>query len=217
MLARIQILVLFCILFCSCSDQNTSKYIVQGLVTSNIDGSPCVGFDIEFEQQIIEAGSFNGFYETAATTTTDAYGFYSLEFPRKSAIYFRINIEQDGWFPIVNEINPEDLTPDVVFDYDVITTPIADLEIKVMNTPPAYASDKLRVRLLKTFEEYSTCDAEWRVFNGATIDSTWACTTPGDIWMPYLFIDQTDPENEVNTIDSMFCESFETTTINVVY
>ena len=217
MLDRIQILALICIFFSSCRDQDTSKYIVQGLVTSNVDGSPCVGFDIEFEQQTIEAGSFNGFYETAATTTTDANGFYSLEFPRKSAIYFRINVEHDGWFPIVNEINPEDLTPDVAFDYDVITTPRADLEIEVMNAPPAYASDKLRFRLLKTFEEYSTCDAEWRVFNGATIDSTWACMMPGDVWMPYLSIDQTDPENEVNTIDSIFCESFETTTINVVY
>ena len=217
MLARIQILALICILFCSCRDQDSSKYIVQGFVTSNVDGSPCVGFDIEFEQQIIEAGSFNGFYETAATTTTDGNGFYSLEFPRKSAIYFRINVEHDGWFPIVNEINPDDLTPDVTFDYDVITTPRADLEIRVMNAPPAYEFDKLRVRLLTTFEEYSTCDADWRVFNGANIDSTWACMMPGDVWMHYLSIDQTDPENEINTIDSVFCESFETTTINVVY
>ena len=77
-----------------------------------------------------------------------------MEFPRKSAIYFKINIEHDGWFPIVNEINPEDLMPDVVFDYNAITTPRADIEIRVINEPPTYESDKLRVRLLKTFEKY---------------------------------------------------------------
>ena len=131
----------------------------------------------------------------------------------------KVNIDYLGssLFNEIKEITPEDLTPDVAFDYDVITTPRADLEIRVMNAPPAYEFDKLRVRLLKTFEEYSTCDADWRVFNGANIDSTWACMMPGDVWMPYLSIDQTDPENEVNTIDSIFCESFETTTINVVY
>ena len=38
----------------------------------------------------------------------------------------------------------------------------AKLNMSLMNAPPAYEFDKLRVRLLKTFEEYSTCDADWR-------------------------------------------------------
>ena len=73
------------------------------------------------------------------------------------------------------------------------------------------------VRLLKTFDEHSTCDAEWRVFIGEDIDTTWSCILPGNVWMPYMTIDQTDPKNEITTIDSVYCTSFGQATINVVY
>ena len=40
---------------------------------------------------------------------------------------------------------------------------------------------------------------------------------PGDIYMPYISIDQTDPENEIEIEDSVFCPAFETTEINIIY
>ena len=216
MIVRVQILALICLLFSSCRDQSPSNYIVQGIITSSLDNMPCEGFNVEFEQQVIEGGSFNGYFETAATTTTDAEGFYRMEFPRKSAVYFRLRVENDGWFPILEDINPEDIEPNVAFDFDVITTPRADLVIRVKNSPPTTDEDKLRMRLLKNLD-LSTCDTEWRVFNGANIDSTWNCIVHGNVWMPYLSIDQTDPEIEITSLDSVFCTAFETTEINLFY
>tara|TARA_B100000427_G_C15374963_1_gene536117 strand:+ start:139 stop:795 length:657 start_codon:yes stop_codon:yes gene_type:complete len=218
MVKKIQILLVTCILISGCCRENCAgTYIIHGTVSSNVDGSACVGFEIELKEQVLSGGVLNGFYETAATTTTDASGYYHIEFPRKNAISYQIEIEHEGWFPILEEIDPEQFSPDIPLDFDIITTPKADLEVVVHNAPPAFDIDKMRMRFLRSFEQYSTCDTEWRVFHGAEIDSTWFCIIPGDVWMPYLTIDQTDPENEITTIDSVYCESFSTTTITVEY
>ena len=218
MMFRLQILFTICILFWGCCREDCAgTYVIHGIVSSNVDGSPCVGFEIELEEQVLDGGVLNGFYETAATTTTDATGYYHIEFPRKNAFSYQIGVNFEGWFPVLEEIEPDQFAPDTPLEYNIITTPKADLKIEVHNAPPASDMDKMRVRLLKTFEQYSTCDTDWRVLHGAEIDSTWSCIMPGDIWMPYISIDQTDSENKITTIDSVYCEAFSTTTISVVY
>lgn len=201
-----------------CTDNScTSSYIIEGFVTSASDNTPCVGFEIELEEKVVEGGMLNSFFETAGTATTDAQGYYRIEFPRRSVVEFKIKVEKEGWFPFTKSIDPELFLPDSPVENNMQTTPRADLDLRVINLPPTTEDDKMRVRLLKTFEQYSTCDAEWRVFFGKDIDTTLSCITPGDVWMPYLSIDQTDPEAEVTIIDSVYCPSFEITTINVLY
>lgn len=218
MLLRAISILTFCICFASCcGDDCAGTYMIQGIVTSNVDGTPCAGFEVEIEEQILEGGVLNGFYESIAMLTTDASGFYHLEFPRKNAISYRITVNHDGWFPLSEEISPDLFTPSTPVDVNLITTPRADLEIRVFNSPPSLDTDKMRVRLLKSFENYSTCDTYWKVYHGADIDSTSSCIMPGDVWMPYISIDQSDEEAEVTVIDSVFCAAFETTTINLVY
>ena len=218
MLPRALLIFTFYICFVSCcGDDCAGTYIIQGIVTSNVDSTPCAGFEVEIEEQILQGGVLNGFYESIVTLTTDATGFYYHEFPRNNAISYRINVNQDGWFPLSEEISPDLFTPNTPVDVNLITTPRADLEIKVINSPPSLETDKMRVRLLKSFKNYSTCNTEWKVYNGIDIDSTSTCILPGDVWMPYLSIDQSDEEVEVTVIDSVFCLAFETTTINIVY
>lgn len=210
-------ILIFLITAGCCREDCADTYIISGTVENSNNGDPCVGFEIELEEMVMEGGVLNGFYESIVTTTTDASGFYYIEFPRKQALSYRIGILEDGWFPVLDEIEPNLFTPDVPFDYNIITTPKADLDISVFNAPPSNEIDKMIVRLLKTFDEYSSCDAEWRVFIGVDIDTTWSCILPGNVWMPYMTIDQTDPENEITTIDSVYCTSFGQATINVVY
>ena len=211
------ILITSIFVFTGCCNDCANTFIIQGYVLSNSGGSPCADFDVKLEHKIIESGSFNDFYQDAAETTTDNTGFYYMEFDRETALAYRISIEEEGWFPVLNEISPDLFAPDAPLDYDVITTPRADIDIVVFNAPPSYAEDKIIVRLLKDFEEYSTCDTEWRAYLGANVDSTWSCIIPGDIYMPYISIDQTDPENEIEIEDSVFCPAFETTEIIIIY
>ena len=199
-----------------CREDCANTYIIQGTVISAVDGTPSIGFDVELEEQVLENGVLNGFFETAGTTTTDASGYYYLEFERKNALAYKLNVEFDGWFPVSTEVHPDNFTPDVAHDVDVITTPIAELEINVLNAPPSLDTDKMRVRLLKSFTEFSNCHTEWVVMHGEVVDTTWSCILPGDIWMPYLSIDQSEDDKVANT-DSVFCTRFETAVINVVY
>ena len=125
-------------------------------------------------------------------------------------------MEYEGWFPIEVDVHPENFTPDVPHDLDIVTTPIAELEIHVTNAPPSVDTDKMRVRLLKSFTEFSNCHTEWVVMNGEPVDTTWGCVLPGNTWMPYLTIDQSEDDEIVNT-DSVFCVEFEKAVINVIY
>jgi hypothetical protein len=199
-----------------CRENCANTYIIQGTVSRALDGTPSVGFAVELEEQVLENGVLNGFFTTAATTTTDASGYYYMEFQRKNALAYRLNVEYDGWFPIEVDVHPENFTPDVPHDVDLVTTPIAELEIHVINAPPSVDTDKMRVRLLKSFTEFSNCHTEWVVMNGEVVDTTWGCVLPGNTWMPYLSIDQSEDDEIVNT-DSVFCVEFEKAVINVIY
>jgi hypothetical protein len=181
-----------------------------------MDGMPSAGFEVELEEIVLENGVLNGFFQTAATTTTDALGYFIMEFPRKSALEYRLNVEYDGWFPLVLDLDPNDFQPNIPVSLDLQTTPISHLEIVVKNAPPSFDTDKMRVRLLKSFTEFSNCHTEWVVIHGASIDTTWNCILPGEIWMPYLSIDQS-ADDDISTTDSVFCTSFETVTINITY
>ena len=128
-----------------------------------------------------------------------------------------MKVEEEGWFDLNEEIDPESFLPDVPLHLDLVTTPVAELFITVTNDIPAFDTDVSRLRLLKSFTEYSNCHTEWVVFNGASVDSTWSCVLPGGTWMPYLFIDQSDPDEDVTTTDSVLCEPFSTANIHVNY
>ena len=199
-----------------CKTDCASTYTIEGVVTSAMDGMPSAGFEVRLEEIVLENGVLNGFFQTAATTTTNELGYFHMEFPRKSALEYRINIEYEGWFPLVIDLDPGDFSPNVPMNLDLQTTPISYLEIVVKNAPPALETDKMRVRLLKSFTEFSNCHTEWVVMNGGNIDTTWNCILPGEIWMPYLSIDQSS-DDDISTIDSVYCTSFETVTINITY
>lgn len=211
------VLAMIMLLTGCCREDCANTYILEGTLVSSIQSEPCEGFEIVLEEQVLEGGVLNGFFEEAATTSTDAAGYFRMEFPRKSALAYRVKVEEDGWFNLNEDINPESFVPDVPLILDLVTTPVSELQITVTNMPPSTEDDVARLRLLKSFTAYSNCHTEWVVLNGEGIDSTWNCVLPGGTWMPYLFIDQTDPEDEISTTDSVFCEPFSSAQIHLEY
>ena len=200
-----------------CREDCANTYILEGTLISSVDNLPCEGFEIVLEEQVLESGVLNGFFEEVAITNTDGAGFFRIEFPRKNALAYRLKVEEDGWFNLEKDLDPEGFLPDVAFHLDLMTTPVSELFITISNMPPSTDDDIARFRLLKSFSEYTNCHTDWVVFNGEGIDSTWNCVLPGGTWMPYLFIDQTDPEDEISTTDSVFCEPFSSSQILVEY
>jgi hypothetical protein len=199
-----------------CRTDCANTYIIEGVITESTTGLPCIGFDVELEEQVLENGVLNGFFETAGTTSTDDAGFYSIIFPRKNALEYRLNVSQEGWYDILIYIDPEDFYPDIPVQIDIESVPVGELDIHVFNDLPTNDSDKIRFRLLKNHEQYSTCDTEWKVLNGASIDTVFNCVLPGNTWMPYLYIDESN-EDVIEVTDSVFCVAFEVTTLEILY
>jgi hypothetical protein len=177
---------------------------------------PCIGFEIELQEQILENGVLNGFFETAGETTTDESGFFSISFPRKNALEYKLEVTSDGWFAIFENIDPEDFTPDIPIHLDLEATPKAQLKIKIINSFPSYKNDKVRIRMLGDFGQLTDCGNDWFVFEGPNVNDEINCSLPGDKWMPYLFINQSY-EDDVEVVDSIFCSAFETTVLDINY
>jgi hypothetical protein len=199
-----------------CRNDCANVYIIEGTVTEQATGLPCVGFEVKMEEQVLENGVLNGFFEIAGTATTDEAGFFTISFPRKSALEYRLGIDEEGWFGISKDINPDDFSPDIPLHLDIEAVPKAELSIHIINQMPSADLDKLRFRFIEDFEQYTTCGTDWRVFEGASVDTTFNCILPGNVWMPYLHIDQSG-EEDIEVSDSIYCVAFETTTVEIPF
>jgi hypothetical protein len=199
-----------------CRNDCANTYIIEGVVIELATGLPCVGFEVVMEEQVLENGVLNGFFETAGTANTDEAGFFTISFPRKSALEYRIGIDEEGWFGISEDINPDDFSPDIPVHIDMEAVPKAELSVNIINQIPSAELDKLRFRFLEDFEHYTTCGTDWRVFEGASVDTTINCILPGNVWMPYLHIDQSG-EEDVEVSDSIYCVAFETTSLEIPF
>jgi len=209
------LIVLFILSSC-CREDCANTYIIEGVVSEEATNLPCIGFEVEFKEQILENGILNGFFETAGTTTTDESGFFSIIFPRKNALEYKLEVKSDGWFSIFGNINPEDFSPDIPLHIDLEATPKAQLQIKIINALPSYENDKVRIRMLADFGQLTDCGNDWFVFEGPNVNDEINCALPGDKWMPYLFINQSY-EDDVQEVDSVFCTAFETTVLDITY
>jgi len=199
-----------------CREDCANTYIIEGVVSEQSTNLPCIGFKIELKEQILENGVLNGFFETAGETTTDESGFFSISFPRKNALEYKLEVTSDGWFAIFENIDPEDFTPDIPIHLDLEATPKAQLKIKIINSFPSYKNDKVRIRMLGDFGQLTDCGNDWFVFEGPNVNDEINCSLPGDKWMPYLFINQSY-EEEIEVVDSVFCSAFETTVLEINY
>ena len=199
-----------------CRNDCANTYIIEGTVVEKATGLPCVDFDVEMEEQVLENGVLNGFFEAAGTTTTDDAGVFTISFPRKSALEYRLRVNEEGWFGISQDINPDDFSPDMPVHIDLESVPSAEISVHIANQAPATELDKIRFRFTENFNEYTTCGTEWMVFEGPFIDTLFNCILPGNEWMPYLYIDQSG-EEDLAVADSIFCTAFETTTLEITY
>ncbi|MDA0731504.1 MAG: hypothetical protein O2852_05570 [Bacteroidetes bacterium] len=209
-------LIVLSIFSSCCREDCANTYIIEGVVSEQSTSLPCIGFEVELKEQILENGILNGFFETAGTTTTDESGFFTISFPRKNALEYQLEVISVGWFAISENINPEDFTPDIPLHIDLEATPKAQLKIKIMNSSPSYENDKVRIRMLGDFGQLTDCGNDWFVFEGPNVNDEINCSLPGDKWMPYLFINQSY-EDDIQVVDSVFCSAFETTVLEINY
>tara|TARA_B100000780_G_scaffold277547_1_gene248496 strand:- start:11540 stop:12193 length:654 start_codon:yes stop_codon:yes gene_type:complete len=216
---RVRVLSFLTVIFIlsgCCREDCANTYILEGVVNEQATNLPCVGFEVELQEQILESGILNGFFESAGKTTTDESGFFSISFPRKNALEYQVEIDSEGWFSIVQNIDPEAFTPNMPVHVDLIATPKAQLKIKIINTSPSFKNDKARIRMLGDYGQLTNCGNDWFVFEGANVNDEINCSLPGDKWMPYLFINQSY-EEDIEVVDSVFCPAFETTLLEINY
>ena len=119
-----------------CKQEDLGSLGMNGVVTDARNGTPIPGVSVELEEQVLENGSFNSNFSTAASTVTASNGSYSVDFERKNVVEYRLSLDKAGYFPKEYEINPDNVPLDDAFTQNGSMFTIATVQTRLLNGMP---------------------------------------------------------------------------------
>lgn len=199
----------------ACRKGNDISLVIEGNVLDYRNDWGVSGVNVRLDEQVIEGGTLTSAFGTVTNVTTDADGFFRIEFPRKNALKYRLRLTKDGYFGDEVEINPDDINPEDPYSTQLTLIPEAEIEVTLRNANPESASDFMRFRKLNAFFECACCTNDFVNCYGNAVDTTFTCTLYGDYQLTYIYTVYRSEVTEV--VDSIFCPAFHTTQLTIEY
>ena len=173
---------------------------------------------IVLKSDAVTQGVYSSNLSTIASTTSNGQGYYEFEFERKNVNKYQIEISKEGYFKIIESINPESLTTDSPNDLSYNFYPKAWLSVHVINNAPVDNNDLMRYQNLNSFIHCTSncCSISMKIFAGMNIDSAWTCQLHGNQFISYTY--DIIKDGNIQTVkDSTYCEEFDTTYLEITY
>ena len=199
----------------ACRKGNDITLVIEGNVLDYRNDWGVSGVNVRLDEQVIEGGTLTSAFGTVTNVTTDADGFFRIEFPRKNALKYRLRLTKDGYFGDEVEINPDDINPEDPYSTQLTLIPEAEIEVTLRNANPESASDFMRFRKLNAFFKCACCTNDFVNCYGNAVDTTFTCTLYGDYQLTYIYTVYRSEVTEV--VDSIFCPAFHTTQLTIEY
>jgi 5-hydroxyisourate hydrolase-like protein (transthyretin family) len=199
----------------TCKKQNGNMFIV-GKVIDATSGSGLSGVSISLSEKKVESGTFFAGYSQLGNTTTNGSGDFSFEFERANASEYKLEYSKNNYFEKERFLNPGNLTPGEDYRVNTGLYPKAVFEVHIVNTNPFDEEDNIVFQNMNADFTCECCDSESRSFAGMDVDETFSCDLFGNYWLRYFYQVDKDSESEL-TIDSVYCEPFETTLVEINY
>ena len=200
-----------------CKQEDLGSLGMNGVVTDARNGTPIPGVSVALDEQVLENGSFNSNFSTAASTVTASNGSYSVDFERKNVVEYRLSLDKAGYFPKEYEINPDNVPLDDAFTQNGSMFTIATVQTRLLNGMPLNSLDQIRFRYLNANEfDCPCCNNDFKVLQGTEVDSTFSCDLYGDFNLKYVY-EVTRNDTTITFVDSTYCPAFQTTEILINY
>ena len=209
------LLLLLPILFGHCR-QREFTLSISGFVSDSVFGGNLGDVTLVLEMQVLEGGVFNSTFQSVGTASTSDGGHYVFSFERENVIEYRILTLKDGYIDQEFRIDPEDLTPDEVFNLDLEIIPKATFGVHLFSAFPSNEFDSITFKNLAVDFDCICCNSEDRVFVGTEVDTTLSCNLYGESWIKYFVEIEKDTAFH-SYIDSLYCPAFEVTTLELPY
>ena len=189
---------------------------MEGTISNARNGSGVSTASIILQQQVVSGGSFNSNFVAAASSLTDGSGFYTLEWKRENVADFQLNVSKSGWIEKQFDLNPDDFSTEDAYQMNASLYPEAFIDVHLHNDVPSASTDLCNFRFDDADFDCTCCNDNWRYFSGTATDTNFTCRLYGDQWLKYLRQLITD-DLDTLLVDSVWCPSFQTTSLDVGY
>ncbi|MGB1031079.1 MAG: hypothetical protein ACPGWM_00630 [Flavobacteriales bacterium] len=210
-------LVLIALGLFACKKENDGQLKIEGKISDSRNGTGVSSARVNLNEQVLDGGSFSSAFTQAGTTTTSGGGTFEVQFDRRNAVTYELEVKKEGFFDKVYTINPENVPTTEAYTKNGILTPIATLQMRLVNTNPLNQYDRIRFRNLNAnFEDCECCDNEFVVLDGTNVDSVFQCNLHGDYLIKYVW-EVTKNDTTSTYIDSLYCPAFMTSELEITY
>lgn len=202
-------------IFITCKKES-SDYRLEGKIINGNTGAGMNGVFVEIQKQVVSGGTFGAVYSTAATTSTDPSGKFSVSWQRENFAALKMIASTGQYITRESALNVNDFTSGGAVTRNLEIYPEAFIEVQIQNTGSAAATDVFKFTFTNAEFDCLCCAIGWKTFPGIDVDTTWQCRVYGDHWLKYRKeIETADSDTIVD--DSIWCPAFQTSTLDISY
>jgi hypothetical protein len=188
---------------------------VSGVVNNSVLQQGVSNLQIKLLVKEVQSGTYSNTFKLLQTTTTDLNGNYSFEFPHRTALEYKIQIESDLFFVYSEIINPDDWSLTEMNKYDIYLSPKSYIKLRVKNQFPQSATDNVVV--ISNNNNCQLCfNPGLMSFNGTQTDTLVFGATLGMNFWNYTYV-VTKNSMTYNYADSAYCFAGDTVFVNILY
>lgn len=171
----------------NCKKEENKSFILKGKVTDAQSNTPLGNVSILAEQQLLEGGSFGGFYSEAANGNTSSNGEYRMEWDNSNIVEARVTGSIQGYITRVYNLNASSFQPGEEITQNLSLYPEANIQVRLQKTGVVLNATQINFRFENADFDCLCCSNEWRNISANNTDSTFTCKVYGDTWLKYRY------------------------------
>jgi hypothetical protein len=192
------------LLISNCKKEENKSFILKGQVTDARSGSAMGNVQIIAEQQLLEGGSFGGFYSEAAKGNTTSNGDFLLEWDNANIVEARVTGSFEGYITRVYNLNASSFQPGEEVTQNLSLFPEANIKVRLLKSGVVSNATQINYRFENADFDCLCCNNNWRNITANYTDTTFTCRVYGDTWLRYRY-EILQPGETVFMRDSIFC------------
>lgn len=212
------VLFLSVIIISSCNKDDVVKLTIAGKVEDPkaLLNQSVAGVELKLLHNSLEGGVFSNSFSEIMSVTSGANGAYQFEFDRDNTISYKITGQKTNYFDLEVLINPDNIDPGTTYTKNLSLKPKAHLSMNIVNSDPEGPTDQITFQYLNANFNCSCCDNDDLILTGTDVDTTDVCALEGNSWIKYYYIVD-KPSLFLSVLDSVYCNSFDTTYVQIGY
>jgi hypothetical protein len=202
----------------ACKKDESSSYSLTGTVRDGDTGEGLSNVSVVVEKQVIQNGVFGQTWLNAVATNTVSDGSFNCTWPRENFAALRVTPEKENYVGGIKNLDVDAFknAQDFSLSNDLVMFKEGFVSVSLRNTGEAAAQDRLAFTFLNANFDCNCCSNFWRVYEGASVDTTFTCRIYGNRWLKYQ-VNTTLGFADSIAVDSVYCSAFTTTAVQIDY